>query len=192
MEKTNKNDNSLLKRLQRGDERAFQMLFEEFYASLCLFATRYLGDREEAADVVQEAFLKYWHRHPDFDDLRKIKSFLYVVVRHACFNLLRNRNLRFRLSDELIRDSEQDFQNRVMEEEVHRIFNRAIDNLPMQMRTVINYSLDGLKNTEIAEKMQISEGTVHAYKKEAYKKLRVNLKEYYYLLPIILFLSGKC
>ena len=192
MEKTSKINDLLLERLQRGDERAFQILFEEFYASLCLFATRYLGDREEAADVVQDAFLKYWHRHTDFDDFRKIKSFLYVVVRHACFNLLRNRNLRFRLSDELIRDSEQDFQNRVMEEEVHRIFNRAIDNLPMQMRTVINYSLDGLKNTEIAEKMQISEGTVHAYKKEAYKKLRVSLKEYYYLLPIILFLSGKC
>ena len=79
-----------------------------------------------------------------------------------------------------------------MEEEVHRIFNRAIDNLPMQMRTVINYALDGLKNAEIAEKMQISEGTVHAYKKEAYKKLRVNLKEYYYLLPVVLFLSEKC
>ena len=192
MEKTNKINDLLLERLQRGDERAFQRLFEEFYASLCLFATRYLGDREEAADVVQDTFLKYWHRHTDFDYFRKIKSFLYVVVRHACFNLLRNRNLRFRLSDELIRDSEQDFQNRVMEEEVHRIFNRAIDNLPMQMRTVINYALDGLKNAEIAEKMQISEGTVHAYKKEAYKKLRVNLKEYYYLLPVVLFLSEKC
>ena len=100
--------------------------------------------------------------------------------------------MRFRLSDELIRDSEQDFQNRVMEEEVHRVFNRAIDALPMQMRTVINYSLDGLKNAEIAEKMQITDGTVHAYKKEAYKKLRVSLKEYYYLLPVILFLSSEC
>ena len=192
MEKANNNNGSLLERLQRGDEQAFQVLFEEFYASLCLFATHYLGDREEAADVVQEAFLKYWYRHTDFDDFRRIKSFLYVVVRHACFNLLRNRNLRFRLSDELIRDSEQDFQNRVMEEEVHRVFNRAIDALPMQMRTAINYSLDGLKNAEIAEKMQITEGTVHAYKKEAYKKLRVSLKEYYYLLPVILFLSSEC
>ena len=65
MEKTNKINDLLLERLQRGDERAFQRLFEEFYASLCLFATRYLGDREEAADVVQDAFLKYWHRHTD-------------------------------------------------------------------------------------------------------------------------------
>jgi len=49
----NEDNDFLLKRLQEGNEQAFRMLFEEFYASLCLFATRYLGDREEAADVVQ-------------------------------------------------------------------------------------------------------------------------------------------
>ena len=79
--------------------------------------------------------------------------------------------------------------NQVMEEEVHRIFNHAIDKLPLQMRMVINLSLDGLKNSEIAEKMNLSEGTVHAYKKEAYKKLRISLKDYYYLLPFLLFIS---
>ena len=86
MERKNEDTSLLLKHLQEGDERAFRTLFEEFYASLCLFATRYLGDREEAADVVQETFLKYWNKHTDFDDYRKIKSFLYVVVRHACLN----------------------------------------------------------------------------------------------------------
>lgn len=188
IEMQNKDNDFLLKRLQEGNEQAFRMLFEEFYASLCLFATRYLGDREEAADVVQEAFLKYWHRHSDFDNYRKIKSFLYVVVRHSCLNLLRNRNLRLYVSEELVEDSEQEFQNQVMEEEVHRIFNHAIDSLPLQMRTVIHYSLDGLKNSEIAEKMGLSEGTIHAYKKEAYKKLRISMRECYYLLPFLLFM----
>lgn len=188
IEMQNKDNDFLLKRLQEGNEQAFRMLFEEFYASLCLFATRYLGDREEAADVVQEAFLKYWHRHTDFDSYRKIKSFLYVVVRHSCLNLLRNRNLRLHVFEELVEDSEQEFQNQVMEEEVHRIFNHAIDSLPLQMRTVIHYSLDGLKNSEIAEKMGLSEGTIHAYKKEAYKKLRISMRECYYLLPFLLFM----
>ena len=55
------------------------------------------------------------------------------------------------------------------------------------MRAVINFSLDGLKNSEIAEKMNLSEGTVHSYKKEAYKKWKVSLREYSYLLSILLF-----
>ena len=102
-------------------------------------------------------------------------------------NQLRSQNLRLHVSDEFIKDSEQDFYNYVMEEEAHRLFNKAIDNLPPQMRAVINFSLDGLKNSEIAEKMNLSEGTVHSYKKEAYKKLKVSLREYYYLLSILLF-----
>lgn len=73
MEKKNEDTSLLLKHLQEGDERAFRTLFEEFYASLCLFATRYLGDREEAADVVQETFLKYWNKHTDFDDYPDFK-----------------------------------------------------------------------------------------------------------------------
>ena len=72
---------------------------------------------------------------------------------------------------------------------MHRIFNHAIDNLPLQMRTVIRYSLDGLKNSEIAEKMGLAEGTIHAYKKEAYRKLKISMREYYYLLPFFLFMS---
>ena len=42
--------------LQKGDEGAFRVLFDEFYTALCLFAERFLGEREAAADVVQEAF----------------------------------------------------------------------------------------------------------------------------------------
>ncbi len=187
MEKEYADIDLLLKLLQQGDEKAFRSLFKEFYASLCLFATHYLGDQEAAADIVQESFLKYWNKRADFDNYCRIKSFLYVVVRHACLNQLRSQNLRLHVSDEFIKDSEQDFYNYVMEEEAHRLFNKAIDNLPPQMRAVINFSLDGLKNSEIAEKMNLSEGTVHSYKKEAYKKLKVSLREYYYLLSILLF-----
>ena len=185
----NKDNGILLEQLQQGNERAFQVLFEEFYASLCLFANRYLKNREEAADVVQETFLKYWHQHADFDNYKKIKSFLYVVVRNACLNILREQSLHVHVSEMWIQESEREFKNQVMEEEIHRIFNHAIDDLPPQMKSVIHYALDGLKNSEIAEKMNITEGTVHAYKKEAYKKLRTQMNEYYYLLSIILFLS---
>ena len=59
-----------------------KVLFEYYsmscYTALCLFAERFLGEREAAADVVQEAFLKYWDRHMDFDNYYKIKSFLFT------------------------------------------------------------------------------------------------------------------
>ena len=53
------------------------------------------------------------------------------------------------------------------------------------MRTVIYYALEGLKNAEIAQKMGVSENAVHAYKKEAYKRLKESMKDYYYLFEFL-------
>ena len=174
--------------LQKGDEKAFRILFDEFYVALCLFAVRFMEDREAAADIVQEAFLKYWDRHADFDNYYKIKSFLYVVVRHACLNLLRTKQVKLEITEDIAMDSDEFFQDQVMEEEAYRVFYRAIEHLPPHMRSVIKYVLEGLKNAEVAQKMGVSENAVHAYKKEAYKRLKDTMKEHYYLFEIILFL----
>ena len=50
------------------------------------------------------------------------------------------------------------------------------------MRTIIHYAMDGLKNPQIALEMGIAEGTVHSLKKTAYRKLREQLQEHFYLL----------
>lgn len=177
-----------LGKLQRGDEGAFRLLFDEFYSALCLFAERFLGDREAAEDVVQETFLKYWDRHTDFDNYYKIKSFLYVVVRHDCLNILRDKRVKLEITEDMAVESDEFFREQVMEEEAYRVFYRAIDGLPQQMRTVIYLALQGLKNGEIAEKMGVSEHAVHAYKKEAYKRLKDKMKEHYYMLGIVFFM----
>ena len=145
-----------INQLQKGDEGAFRVLFDEFYTALCLFGERFLGEREAAADVVQEAFL----------------------------NLLRNKREDLPVTEDIAMDSDEFFHNQVMEEEAYRVFYRAIEHLPPQMRNVINYALEGLKNADIAQKMGVSENAVHAYKKEAYKRLKESMKDYYYLLDI--------
>lgn len=63
---------------------------------------------------------------------------------------------------------------------------QAVEELPTQMRNIILYSMKGLKNHEIADKLQISEGTVHTLKKFAYRKLRESLKGINYTLLLFL------
>lgn len=183
--------NLLSKRLQQGDEKAFKELFETFYPSLCLFAGHYLKDESEAVDIVQESFLKYWNRREDFDNYAQIKSFLYIVVQHACLNVIRDQHHHASLDDISKEDSLTEFHDYLIEEEAHRIFNLAVDHLPLQLRTVIQYVLEGLKVPEIARKMNIAESSVITYKKEAYKRLRTSLKEHYYLLTILFFMDKK-
>ena len=78
------------------------------------------------------------------------------------------------------------FEAEIIEQETFRIVRKAVEELPTQMRNIILYSMKGLKNHEIADKLQISEGTVHTLKKFAYRKLRESLKGINYTLLLFL------
>ncbi|WP_059026739.1 RNA polymerase sigma factor [Gabonibacter massiliensis] len=176
--------NIVIDRIQQGNELAFKELFDEFYQALCVFALTYVKDQVQAADIVQEVFIKYWNRRGDFDNLFKVKSFLYTVVRNDCLNTIRDKK-EIREDISLI-ESDAFFVDNLVEEEAYRIFYNAVESLPLQTREVIQLTLDGLKNAEIAVHMGIAESSVHTLKKLAYKKLKVTLKDYYYLVFIFL------
>ena len=180
----------LIEQLKGGDDAAFRSLFDHFYPSLCLFALKYVEDQQAAEDIVQDTFIKYWDKHADFDHAYKIKSYLYLVTRNSCLNYLRDRKKMANIQEGAELEADEKFLQYLMEEEAYRILYNAIEQLPTQMRSVIKHVLLGLKNSEIAEKMELSEHAVQAYKKRAYKKLRESLKEqslFVFLVSCILF-----
>lgn len=80
-----------VQKIKAGDKLVYKELFDEFYQTLCVFASKYLKDDAMAADVVQDTFIKFWEHHADFDHSIKIKSYLYTSVRNACLNILRDK-----------------------------------------------------------------------------------------------------
>ena len=85
--------NIAIEQIQHGNEQAFKSLFDEYYQGLCVFASAYLKDNDLSADVVQEAFVKFWNRRRDFDHIVKIKSFLYTIVRNDCLNIVQRQKV---------------------------------------------------------------------------------------------------
>ncbi len=166
----------------------FYQLFTNFYVPLCLFGERYLENKEDAADVVQDVFIKLWQQQDHFESLPQIKSFLYTSVRNASLNILKHRTAAELYSRRLLEKQQNSFfRDYVVEEETFRILIQAINKLTEQPRKVMFLALSGKDNKEIAEELSIAEGTVHSHKKLAYKKLRQELKDYFYL--IIPFIS---
>ena len=78
------------------------------------------------------------------------------------------------------------FEEEIMRQETFLLVRKAIATLPPQMQRIVKLYMAGKHNQEIAEILQISEGTVHSLKKTAYKKLRAILKEEFFLLIILL------
>lgn len=174
--------NPINENINLKDNHTFRTVFDQFYVPLCLFAEKYVKDDEQANDIVQDCFLKLWQLRGDFIYLHQIKSFLYTSVRNKALNELKHHLVVQEYAQNVAsKESDLLFHNQIIEEETHRLLYKIIETLPRQTKAVINYSLKGLSNKEIAETLAISAATVYSLKKVAYRKLREMLKGQYYL-----------
>jgi RNA polymerase sigma-70 factor (ECF subfamily) len=168
--------------IQSGDRKAFREFFEDYYPVLCSFARKYIPDTERCRDIAQEVLLKYWEERARFVDLSEARGFLYTVTRNACINQLKKERAADRYVQVIEQEYAEDFEEKIMEHEIFLLLHKAVGGLPSQMRRIIEYSLEGLRNHEIAREIGIAESTLHTLKKLAYKKLREAMKDHLYLL----------
>lgn len=84
-------DAECVQRCLAGDPSAFEPLVQRYHRPLYNLATRLLGNRDEALDSTQNAFVKaYQHLH-SFDPDQRFFSWIYQIVRNECMNILRTR-----------------------------------------------------------------------------------------------------
>lgn len=169
-----------------GERVAFEKLFQEFYHSMCMHASFYVKDNDVAEDIVQEMFVALWSREGKFRNISDLKTFLYISVKNRCLNYIRDRR---EVVDNVGLErggSDVVFKNWLIEEETYRILDNAINGLAPQSAQIIKMSLDGKQNKEIAEALNVSVNTVKTLKYNALNKLRVVLKDYFYILLLLL------
>lgn len=174
---------NIISDIRGGDRQAFKELFEDYYPILCVFTLKYIKDEEQCKDIAQEVLLSYWQNRENFEDIYKVKGYLYTVARNRCLNVIKHEHVDLAYTQG-VQGSEPDvfFDDHIIRQETYMLVRKAVHALPSQMRKIIEYSMQGLKNSEIAAELAIAEGTVHALKKSAYKKLREQLQEHFYLL----------
>ncbi|BDD07592.1 DNA-directed RNA polymerase sigma-70 factor [Fulvitalea axinellae] len=172
---------------KKGDRRAFKKVFEAFHKSLVLFARKYSDETGVAEDCVQEVFVKIWETRKRIKDFQTFKGLLYVSVRNRALNMSRSAKVADSHAYEFFREryAESYFKNHLIEEETSRLLLQAIENMPAQTREVCQMSMRGVKNAEIAERMDISVNTVKYHKKKASEMLRESMEDQYYLLALL-------
>lgn len=148
-----------------------------YYNALCAFSYKYIRDRDEVEDIIQEVFVSFWEHKKEFENMQGIKAYLYTSARNKCLNFLKHRTVIQKHEKELIAELESDrfFTTHVIEEETFNVLYGEIRQLPEGSQKIMLLALKGLKNKEIAEKLQVSENTVKTQKKIAYAKIKDNL-----------------
>ena len=170
-------DNSIIHGINQGDKKAFKKIFDQYFNALCSFSYKYIADRSETEDIVQEVFISFWEHNKAFEHINSIKAFLYTSARNKCLNHLKHKSVVQKHEQTLIYEleSEQFFTNHVIEEDAFNQLYSEIKELPDSARNIMLLAMKGLKNREIAEKLNISENTVKTHKKIAYAKLKQKL-----------------
>ena len=185
-----KTGGNLIKRIKRGEARAFEELFRTYSAALIRFGWRIVRNTQVAENIVQDVFVRIWHNRAALDPGLNIKAYLYQAVKNQALQHLRHLKIENR------RDDMPDVQHpgkspeaRIEEQETASAVYEAVALLPPHRRIIFTLSkYDHLTYAEIAEIQNISIKTVETQMGRALKFLRRYLSDV--LLVLGLFLSG--
>ena len=163
----------LLDLLARKDNRAYQYLYQCYYVALKALANHYVKDNDVAEDLVQDVFISLLESTHRFISGDEVKYFLYSALKNRCVSYFRKQQVRDRYQRELLDTASEmgSFWEKVLEEDVYANLMAAIEQLPPQCRLVMQLTLEGLKISEIASRLRISEDTVKEHKKNGKQKL---------------------
>ncbi len=164
-------DQLLIQGLKSGDERSFQLLFDQYYELLISYAAKYLDSIDERREVIQRVFIRLFERR-DTLDIQSLKSYLLKSTYNGCIEELR-RQKPFLDNRETDRIEDTDF---IEQAEREAEIWKAIDELPQKCHQIfVMNRFEGLKNQQIADKLGISKRTVETQISIALKTLREKL-----------------
>ncbi|MFH6770067.1 RNA polymerase sigma-70 factor [Gaetbulibacter aquiaggeris] len=171
----------------KSSKSNLKQIFDAYYEALVQYANRFLHTKAECEDLVQDVFVSLWEKENIFPDEVSLKVYLYKTVRNKCYNVIKHNKVKNKYAEITIQSIEDDnlFLKQILEEEIVRQLYHAIEVLPERKKQIIKLSLKGLKNSEIADELNIKLQTVKTLKSQSYKILREQFKD---LSTIIFFL----
>jgi RNA polymerase sigma-70 factor (ECF subfamily) len=129
-------DHDAIRRCRQGDPSAFEPLVLRYQRVLFTVALRMLGDREDANDAAQNAFVKAYEKLASFDDNRRFFSWLYRILVNECINLRRDRHGHEELATD-VADEEGTPADLFEHRETRARVQAAVLALPLPYREVI-------------------------------------------------------
>jgi RNA polymerase sigma-70 factor (ECF subfamily) len=171
-------DEELMAAHVAGDARAFRTLFERLAPGLERVMLRDLGQREEARDLVQQAFLQLHRARLDFDPTKRLKPWLYTIALNLKRELFRRKRRRPEHSGTDEADRQPVDPRGQLQAEARRSLAWALERIPADQREVIElHWLAGLSFPELAGSIGISVAAAKVRAHRGYVRLRELLGE---------------
>lgn len=181
-------DAELVKRAQQDDERAFGELVVRYESKVYSLALKMLRNPEDAEDVLQDTFLRAYRGIKSFQGASTFSTWIYRITANSALMRLRKKQLptvSIEEQDEKeapvsIVDWSPGPVEQVLNDELHRVMDEAIEGLPPEFRQVfILRDVEELSNAEVAEVLDLSVAAVKSRLHRARLKVRNRLAGYF-------------
>ena len=174
----------------------FDSYFLKYHPALLLFTCKIIEDEQQALDLVQEVFIKFWEKGDASQKEEQVKSFLFTSVKNSCFNYLKHQKVVRKFEEQFafqLKELEASYylsgEKSLIEQEDLKKIELAIDSLGDIYKEVIFLSkIEGLKNSEIAENLHIPVRTVETriFRALSLLKEKISSKTTFILLNLAL------
>lgn len=176
---------ALIHRMARGDGAALTELYGMWSPILLGISVRMLGDRHEAEEIVQDTFVRMWHRAVDYDALQSPPfAWAFAVMRGYCIDRLRYRHRAKRDSSRVVpihlfAPAEESEEAQVMVRDDWRRVHAALQILPLDERQCLELAVFlEYTHSEISLQLRTPLGTVKNRLRRALDKVRNHLTRY--------------
>lgn len=178
--KDNREDRSLVKACQAGDEAAMRRLYERHYRTMFAVCLRYCRSREDAQDVLQEAFVSVFRKLEEWRGDGSLEGWIRRVVVGKAIDFYRSQKKIMNLYEDaeiIDADGSPWLDHGLENQSTAEALAAAIRQLPDRSRLVFNlFAVEGYSHKEIAQELGIEEGTSKSQLAHARKLLQKYLQ----------------
>ena len=164
----------------KWNNNSISLLYDNFYKILVSYSFQITKEENVSEDIIQELFSKLWERRIQFDNIATFKAYLYNSVRNMSINHIRHKKVEraniVSITTEMKEIPLDECNEEVLNtQEIYRQIFKCIDKLPSRQREIFLMCMEGKKNAESAEKLNISVETVKTHKRRAVTSIKKEL-----------------
>ena len=195
----NSDQNSMVNALKKGNEKAYRMLYDQYYDMLCALAYQYVKDDFIAESIVGDVVFNIWEHRKTLEIHTSLKAYLIKSVRNRCINYLEHLKVK-RQSEQILEQQHSKQQKeyfsdidyplaKIITMEMEESLAKAITALPDECREVFRLCrMEELSYAEVSAQLHISVNTVKYHMKNALAQLREQFKDYLPILAILFYI----
>lgn len=181
-------DEELIERFQKGEIHAFEEIVARYKDQLLNFVFRFLGNQEQAEDILQETFMRVYRNRHAYRRVAKFSTWIYTIAGNLARTELRKRKRRrlFSISDMGVEDKDYEVSDEGYNPESYvdtllhdEVIQEEINKLSPKFREVIILrDIQELSYDEISKILRIPIGTVKSRVNRARLRLQASLRKY--------------